>query len=163
MKFYSKVLHYMCMKEYITQKGGNPIGILHWSPLCEQEYFLFIQYLLSLLMMLPLTMGWHWWYKWHCHWQLTNIQLSAQGVKLACNFCQNIHINSVMGMYFCDFYSLLVLCSAVEVLTMIMKDRKLSGVFRHQQGCLNHNLPLGAYLLKPVQRILKYHLLLQVI
>ena len=27
---------------------------------------------------------------------------------------------------------------------------------------LGHSLPLGSYLLKPVQRILKYHLLLQV-
>lgn len=35
--------------------------------------------------------------------------------------------------------------------------------FRAQQAELGHALPLGSYLLKPVQRILKYHLLLQVI
>ncbi|XP_063426284.1 uncharacterized protein LOC134710056 isoform X2 [Mytilus trossulus] len=51
--------------------------------------------------------------------------------------------------------------SAVEVLTMIMKDPDLCEIFKHQQLSLNHNLPLGAYLLKPVQRVLKYHLLLQ--
>ena len=34
--------------------------------------------------------------------------------------------------------------------------------FQHIQIELGHSLPLGSYLLKPVQRILKYHLLLQV-
>ena len=33
--------------------------------------------------------------------------------------------------------------------------------FRKRQAELGHALPLGAYLLKPVQRILKYHLLLE--
>ena len=32
--------------------------------------------------------------------------------------------------------------------------------FRGRQLALGHTLPLGSYLLKPVQRILKYHLLL---
>lgn len=34
--------------------------------------------------------------------------------------------------------------------------------FRERQMALGHPLPLASYLLKPVQRILKYHLLLQV-
>lgn len=34
--------------------------------------------------------------------------------------------------------------------------------FRERQESLRHSLPLGSYLLKPVQRILKYHLLLHV-
>ncbi|KAF5304632.1 hypothetical protein FQR65_LT07914 [Abscondita terminalis] len=34
-------------------------------------------------------------------------------------------------------------------------------LFRERQLALGHALPLGSYLLKPVQRILKYHLLLQ--
>ncbi|KAL3872982.1 hypothetical protein ACJMK2_036147 [Sinanodonta woodiana] len=50
---------------------------------------------------------------------------------------------------------------AVSVLTRVMHDQQLSEVFKQRQIALGHSLPLGAYLLKPVQRILKYHLLLQ--
>lgn len=52
---------------------------------------------------------------------------------------------------------------AVDVLTECMQDPFISDFFREQQAQLNHGLALGAYLLKPVQRILKYHLLFQVI
>ena len=51
---------------------------------------------------------------------------------------------------------------AVEVLTRFMQDAELSEVCKACQLSLGHGLPLGAYLLRPVQRILKYHLLLQV-
>ncbi len=51
---------------------------------------------------------------------------------------------------------------AVEVLTDFMRTPHTAEVFKRQQVTLGHSLPLGAYLLKPVQRILKYHLLLQV-
>ncbi|CAG0882971.1 unnamed protein product [Cyprideis torosa] len=37
----------------------------------------------------------------------------------------------------------------------------VSVFLRERQAALGHTLPLGSYLLKPVQRILKYHLLLQ--
>ncbi|XP_072172095.1 uncharacterized protein [Diadema setosum] len=50
---------------------------------------------------------------------------------------------------------------AVDVMTECMKDPVISGFFKEQQAQLNHGLALGAYLLKPVQRILKYHLLFQ--
>ncbi|XP_041469460.1 uncharacterized protein LOC121419177 isoform X3 [Lytechinus variegatus] len=50
---------------------------------------------------------------------------------------------------------------AVDVLTECMQDPVISDFFREQQAQLNHGLALGAYLLKPVQRILKYHLLFQ--
>lgn len=44
-----------------------------------------------------------------------------------------------------------------------MKDEKIATILKQQQISLQHGLPLGSYLLKPVQRILKYHILLQVI
>lgn len=43
-----------------------------------------------------------------------------------------------------------------------MGDEALASFFRERQATLSHFLPLETYLLKPVQRILKYHLLLQV-
>lgn len=43
-----------------------------------------------------------------------------------------------------------------------MRDKQQAKFFQEQQELLQHSLPLGSYLLKPVQRILKYHLLLQV-
>ncbi|XP_034719468.1 pleckstrin homology domain-containing family G member 3-like [Etheostoma cragini] len=42
-----------------------------------------------------------------------------------------------------------------------MKNQSLGRFFQERQTTLNHSLPLETYLLKPVQRILKYHLLLQ--
>ncbi|CAI9623142.1 unnamed protein product, partial [Staurois parvus] len=41
-----------------------------------------------------------------------------------------------------------------------MRNKILAKFFRERQEVLQHSLPLGSYLLKPVQRILKYHLLL---
>ncbi|XP_064196710.1 pleckstrin homology domain-containing family G member 1 isoform X1 [Anguilla rostrata] len=41
-----------------------------------------------------------------------------------------------------------------------MRNKALAKFFRERQESLQHSLPLGSYLLKPVQRILKYHLLL---
>ena len=43
-----------------------------------------------------------------------------------------------------------------------MKNECLVRFFQERQATLCHSLPLETYLLKPVQRILKYHLLLQV-
>jgi len=40
---------------------------------------------------------------------------------------------------------------------------EVSAMFNCQQMVLQHSLPLGCYLLKPVQRVLKYQLLLQVL
>lgn len=52
--------------------------------------------------------------------------------------------------------------SSVAALTECMRDKQQAKFFRDRQELLQHSLPLGSYLLKPVQRILKYHLLLQV-
>lgn len=49
----------------------------------------------------------------------------------------------------------------VSVLTELMGNTETAEIFRERQMSLQHSLPLGSYLLKPVQRILKYHLLLQ--
>ncbi|XP_018414777.1 PREDICTED: pleckstrin homology domain-containing family G member 3 [Nanorana parkeri] len=51
--------------------------------------------------------------------------------------------------------------NSVATLTECMRNKVLSKFFREKQEILKQPLPLGAYLLKPVQRILKYHLLLQ--
>ncbi|CAG2161482.1 unnamed protein product [Oppiella nova] len=49
----------------------------------------------------------------------------------------------------------------VSLLTEMMRNTDRAEIFRERQLSLRHSLPLGSYLLKPVQRILKYHLLLQ--
>ncbi|XP_078089366.1 pleckstrin homology domain-containing family G member 3-like [Mustelus asterias] len=51
--------------------------------------------------------------------------------------------------------------NSVAALTECMRNKVLAKFFRERQSTLKRNLPLGSYLLKPVQRILKYHLLLQ--
>lgn len=53
--------------------------------------------------------------------------------------------------------------SSVAALTDCMRNKTLAKFFRDRQANLKRSLPLGSYLLKPVQRILKYHLLLQVV
>ncbi|XP_062407529.1 pleckstrin homology domain-containing family G member 1 isoform X2 [Sardina pilchardus] len=49
---------------------------------------------------------------------------------------------------------------SVAVLTDCMRNKSVAKFLRERQESLKHLLPLGSYLLKPVQRILKYHLLL---
>jgi hypothetical protein len=39
-----------------------------------------------------------------------------------------------------------------------MRNKILTKFFREHQETLKHSLPLGSYLLKPAQQILKYHL-----
>ncbi|KAF7241801.1 Pleckstrin-likey domain-containing family G member 3 [Varanus komodoensis] len=51
--------------------------------------------------------------------------------------------------------------NSVAALTECMRNKQLAKFFRECQEQIRHSLPLGSYLLKPVQRILKYHLLLQ--
>ncbi|XP_068608063.1 pleckstrin homology domain-containing family G member 3-like [Brachionichthys hirsutus] len=51
--------------------------------------------------------------------------------------------------------------NSVAALTDCMRRKTLAKFFRDRQAALKRYLPLGSYLLKPVQRILKYHLLLQ--
>ncbi|XP_016391696.1 pleckstrin homology domain-containing family G member 3-like isoform X5 [Sinocyclocheilus rhinocerous] len=51
--------------------------------------------------------------------------------------------------------------NSVALLTDCLRNKTLAKFFRDRQASLKRSLPLGSYLLKPVQRILKYHLLLQ--
>lgn len=51
--------------------------------------------------------------------------------------------------------------NSVSVLRECKENEPLAKFFRERQATLSHVLPLETYLLKPVQRILKYHLLLQ--
>ncbi|KAM6968625.1 pleckstrin homology domain-containing family G member 3-like [Tautogolabrus adspersus] len=51
--------------------------------------------------------------------------------------------------------------NSVAALTDCMRNTTLATFFRDRQAALKRSLPLGSYLLKPVQRVLKYHLLLQ--
>ncbi|XP_067938482.1 uncharacterized protein [Watersipora subatra] len=50
---------------------------------------------------------------------------------------------------------------SIACLTQLLRETDINDAYRKQQLHLGHGLPLGSYLHKPVQRILKYHLLLQ--
>uniref|UniRef100_H3C272 Si:ch73-212j7.3 n=1 Tax=Tetraodon nigroviridis TaxID=99883 RepID=H3C272_TETNG len=51
--------------------------------------------------------------------------------------------------------------SSVVALTECMRNQALAAFLRERQAAVSVGAALGSYLLKPVQRILKYHLLLQ--
>ena len=55
-----------------------------------------------------------------------------------------------------------VIGRCVEIIDQLTKDERIEVLLSHQQKKLGHSLPLHTYLFKPVQRIQKYHLLLQV-
>lgn len=50
----------------------------------------------------------------------------------------------------------------VDTLASLLKNEMIAESLRQRQALLGHSLPLSAYLLKPVQRVLKYHLFLEV-
>jgi hypothetical protein len=50
---------------------------------------------------------------------------------------------------------------SIKFLLKVQDDSSISQFFKMCQQQLNHMLPLGAYLLKPVQRVMKYPLLLR--
>lgn len=51
---------------------------------------------------------------------------------------------------------------AISLLTSLLQASHTNALLTSTQKMLEHTLPLGSYLLKPVQRILRYHLLLDV-
>ncbi|XP_046711205.1 pleckstrin homology domain-containing family G member 3 isoform X2 [Silurus meridionalis] len=76
-------------------------------------------------------------------------------VAIACCFVEKSEDFDIYTQY-CTNYP-----NSVATLTECMRNKTLAKFFWDRQATLQHSLPLGAYLLKPVQRILKYHLLLQ--
>lgn len=58
--------------------------------------------------------------------------------------------------HYCTMYP-----QVVSTLTELMANPTSAQLLKERQNELNQSLPLGAYLLKPVQRILKYHILFQ--
>ncbi|XP_045461885.1 pleckstrin homology domain-containing family G member 3 isoform X2 [Harmonia axyridis] len=85
--------------------------------------------------------------------QLRNAE--GDSTKIANVFLQNDSGFSVYHEY-CQNYP-----RTMDVIGDLTRDDKMVPIFREKQIALGHALPLGSYLLKPVQRILKYHLLLQ--
>uniref|UniRef100_A0A0R3RRT3 DH domain-containing protein n=1 Tax=Elaeophora elaphi TaxID=1147741 RepID=A0A0R3RRT3_9BILA len=57
---------------------------------------------------------------------------------------------------YCTKYQIMI-----ETLSMLLKNKRVAESLRLRQAILGHSLPLSAYLLKPVQRVLKYHLFLE--
>ncbi|KAJ9587736.1 hypothetical protein L9F63_018844, partial [Diploptera punctata] len=82
-------------------------------------------------------------------------QCGLDPVAVAQSFVRNNNGFSIYTQY-CTNYP-----RTVSVLTELMRQEATVRLFRERQTALQHTLPLGSYLLKPVQRILKYHLLLQ--
>ncbi|XP_044766488.1 uncharacterized protein LOC123322602 isoform X2 [Coccinella septempunctata] len=82
-------------------------------------------------------------------------KVEGNSTKIANVFLQNDSGFSVYHEY-CQNYP-----RTMDVIGELTRDEKMVPVFREKQLALGHALPLGSYLLKPVQRILKYHLLLQ--
>ncbi|KAI5742391.1 hypothetical protein M8J77_006761 [Diaphorina citri] len=82
-------------------------------------------------------------------------QCGLDPVKIAQSFVRNNEGFSIYTDY-CTNYP-----RTMSVLTELMRQENAAKLFRERQIALAHTLPLGSYLLKPVQRILKYHLLLQ--
>ncbi|XP_040266833.1 pleckstrin homology domain-containing family G member 3 isoform X2 [Bufo bufo] len=80
---------------------------------------------------------------------------SEDPVAVASCFVEKSHYFDIYTQY-CNNYP-----NSVATLTECMRNKVLAKFFRERQELLKHTLPLGSYLLKPVQRILKYHLLLQ--
>ncbi|XP_073498360.1 pleckstrin homology domain-containing family G member 3 [Phyllobates terribilis] len=80
---------------------------------------------------------------------------SENPVAVAGCFVEKSHYFDIYTQY-CNNYP-----NSVATLTECMRNKVLAKFFREKQEMLKHSLPLGSYLLKPVQRILKYHLLLQ--
>lgn len=57
---------------------------------------------------------------------------------------------------------LLLMFSSDAIISEITQNPQTTNIINQRQNELGHRLPLGSYLVLPVQRILRYHLLLKV-
>ncbi|XP_037533830.1 pleckstrin homology domain-containing family G member 3, partial [Nematolebias whitei] len=86
---------------------------------------------------------------------LEDLERSPDAASIADCFVERSEAFDIYTLY-CMNYP-----NSVAVLRDCMKNENLVRFFQERRTTLNHSLPLETYLLKPVQRILKYHLLLQ--
>lgn len=56
----------------------------------------------------------------------------------------------------------IIMFSSGAIISEITQSRLSTNIIHQRQNELGHRLPLGSYLVLPVQRILRYHLLLKV-
>lgn len=88
--------------------------------------------------------------------ELNNCRLDATCIARC--FVNNTGTDSGFSVYtsYCTGYPI-----TMKRLAALASEPDSAREFRERQLALRHPLPLASYLLKPVQRILKYHLLLQ--
>ncbi|XP_061137440.1 pleckstrin homology domain-containing family G member 2 isoform X3 [Syngnathus typhle] len=86
---------------------------------------------------------------------LEDLERSRHAAAIADCFVERSEAFDIYTLY-CMNYP-----NSVSVLRECMKNESLVRFFHERRATLKHSLPLETYLLKPVQRILKYHLLLQ--
>lgn len=91
------------------------------------------------------------------NFKLLNRLREARGDPVAiCDCFIDLHVEFDCYTKYCTSYP-----EAISLLTTLLQATHTNALLVSTQKMLKHTLPLGSYLLKPVQRILKYHLLLE--
>lgn len=88
--------------------------------------------------------------------------LNSSAFSLEINQKKNCKMNQSFDYHFFFFQYSTSYPDAISLLTTLLQASHTNALLATTQQSLHHTLPLGSYLLKPVQRILKYHLLLDV-
>ncbi|XP_058066305.1 uncharacterized protein LOC131215927 [Anopheles bellator] len=90
------------------------------------------------------------------NFKLLNRLHEAKGDPMRISNCFiDLHAEFSCYTSYCTSYP-----EAISLLTTLLQATHTNALLVSTQKLLKHTLPLGSYLLKPVQRILKYHLLL---
>uniref|UniRef100_A0A182I3U6 Uncharacterized protein n=1 Tax=Anopheles arabiensis TaxID=7173 RepID=A0A182I3U6_ANOAR len=90
------------------------------------------------------------------NFKLLNRLREAKGDPVTISNCFiDLHAEFCCYTTYCTSYP-----EAISLLTTLLQATHTNALLVSTQKMLKHTLPLGSYLLKPVQRILKYHLLL---